>query len=44
MKNIVNAYALTYACLTEWLAEGIENHVVLTALVSALVVWGLFLC
>ena len=43
MKTLVNGYALVYGCITSWLEYGIDNHVVLTAMVSALVVWGVFL-
>ena len=43
MKALVNGYAMVYGCITSWLEYGIDHHVVLTALVSALVVWGVFL-
>lgn len=43
MKTLVNGYAMVYGCITSWLEYGIDNHVVLTALVSALIVWGVFM-
>lgn len=43
MKKPLNLYEKTYAYSTTWMEMAVESHPIISAAVSAVVLWALFL-